>query len=174
MRRRTLLILALSLLLVIPAVVAAAASGSDAVGSSAVTADRLQEQARDCGACLYDSVNPDRDQVRDQDQDRTNAPVVVGDQIQEQKQLRLHEPPTGEVGEQTQARDRAQVRDRTSCDDAGLQLREHVRTEAQLELNLAEFRGEQQGYGPGVGGGAGPLGESPADGAGNQFGVSGR
>jgi hypothetical protein len=166
MRRRTLMILALSLMLVIPAVVAVAASGVDTVGTPAVTADRVQEQARDCGDCLYGA--PERDQVRDRDQDQTKAPDVAGDrdQVQEQKQLRIHEPAAGEAGDQVQARKREQVRDQSDCDGDGLQLREQVRTEAQRELKLAE----QKGYGPGAETGNGPMHEGPADGTGNQFG----
>ena len=176
MRRRTMLILALSLLLVIPAVVAVAASGYDAVGSPAETADQVQEQARDCGDCLYGATNPERDQVRDRDQDRTNAPDVSGDrdQVQEQKQLRIHEPASGEAGGQVQAREREQVREETDCEGDGLQLREQVRTEAQREPRLAEPQGEQKGYGPGAETGHGPQHEGPADGTGNQFGQGGR
>ena len=195
MRRRTLLILALSLLLVIPAVVAVA-SGFDAVGAPAETADQVQERARDCGDCLYGATNPERDQVRDRDQDRTNAPDVTGDrdqlqeqkqlrihepatgevreQVQEQKQLRVHEPATGGVSEQVQTRERAQVRDESNCDGDGLQLREQVRTEAQRELELGEPQGEQKGFGPGAETGNGPQHDGPADGTGNQFGQGGR
>jgi hypothetical protein len=170
MKRRTLMILALSLLLVIPAVVAVAASDFDTVGTPAATADRVQDQDRDCGDCLYGATTPDRDQVRDQD--RTTAPDVAGDrdQIQEQKQLRIHEPATGGVGDQIQAREREQVRDESNCDGDGLQLREQVRTEAQRELKLSEPQGEQKGFGPGAESGNGPLHDGPADGTGNQFG----
>ena len=171
MKRRTLLILALSLLLVIPAVVAVAASGSDAVGTPAVTADQVQERARDCGDCLYGT--PERDQIRDRDQDQTKAPDGDRDQVQAQKQLRIHDPATGE-GERVQTREREQVRDETNCDGEGLQLREQVRTEAQRELKLAEPQGEQKGFGPGAETGNGPLHEGPADGTGNQFGRGGR
>ena len=155
MRRRTLMILALSLMLVIPAVVAVAASGVDTIGTPAVTADRVQEQARDCGDCLYGATNPERDQVRDRDQDQTKAPDVAGDrdQVQEQKQLRIHEPATGEAGDQVQARVREQVRDQSDCDGDGLQVREQVRTEAQRELKLAEHKG----YGPGAESASKPL-----------------
>jgi ribosomal protein S6E (S10) len=160
------MILALSVLLVIPAVVAVASSGVDTVGTPAVTADRVQEQARDCGDCLYGA--PERDQVRDRDQDQTKAPDVAGDRDQVQKQLRIHDPVT--AGDQVQTREREQVRDQSNCDGDGLQMREQVRTEAQRELKLAE----QQGYGPGAETGNGPLYEGPADGTGNQFGQGGR
>ena len=172
MKRRTLMILALSLLLAIPAVVAVAASDFDPVGTPAVTADRVQEQTRDCGDCLYGATNPERDQVRAGNQDQTMAPDVAGDpdQVQERKQLRIHEPANGEVGERAQAREREQLRDQSNCDGDGLQLREQVRTEAQRELKLAEPQGEQKGFGPGAETGTGPLHEGPADGSGNQFG----
>lgn len=176
MKRRTLMILALSLLLAIPAVVAVAASGFDTVGTPAVTADRVQEQARDCGDCLYGATDPDRDQVRDRDQDQTKAPDVAGDrdQAQEQKQLRIHEPATGEMGEQVHTREREQVRDQSHCDGDGLQLRQQVRTEAQRELKLAEPQGEPKGFGPGAETGNGPQHDGPADRTGNQFGQGGR
>lgn len=176
MRRRTLMILALSLLLAIPAVVAVAASGFDTVGTPAATADRVQEQARDCGDCLFGATNPERDQVRDRDQDRTKAPDVTGDrdQLQEQQQLRIHEPASGEAGEQVQAREREQVREEPNCDGVGLQLREQVRTEARRELKLSEPQGEQRGFGPGAETGNGPQHDGPADGTGNQFGQGGR
>ena len=130
MRRRTLLILALSLLLVIPAVMALAASGFDAPGTPAETADQVQEQARDCGDCLYG--DPDRDQVRDRDQDRTNAPAVSGDrdQIQEQKQLRIHVPATGEVREQVQE----QKQFRIHVPATG-EVREQVQEQKQLRVH---------------------------------------
>lgn len=176
MRSRTLLILALSLLLVIPALMAVAASDFDTVGTPAVTADQVQEQARDCGDCLYGATAPERDQIRDRDQDQTNAPDVAGDrdQIQEQKQLRIHEPATGVAGDQIQARERTQVRDESNCDGEGLMLREQVQTEAQRQLQLAEPQGGQMGFGPGAETGNGPLHEGPADGTGNQFGQGGR
>jgi hypothetical protein len=171
-----MMILALSLLLVIPAVVAVAASGDDSVGTPAATADQVQEQARDCGDCQYGATNPERDQVRDRDQDRTNAPDVTGDrdQLQEQKQLRIHEPASGEAGAQVQVREREQVREETNCDGDGLQLREQVRTEARRELKLAEPQGEQKGLGSGAEAGNGPQHDGPADGTGNQFGQGGR
>ncbi len=171
MRRRTLLVLALSLLLVIPAVVAVAAGSSDSVETPAGTAE-VQEQVRDCGDCQYGATNPERDQVRDRDQDQTDAPDVAGDrdQIQEQKQLRIHEPPTGEAGEQVRAREREHVREEANCDGDGLQLREQVRTEAQRELKLAEPQSVQKGFGPGAETGNGPQHDGPADGTGNQFG----
>ena len=173
MRRRTLLILALALLLVVPAVVAVAGTGFDTVESAAVIADQTQERARDCGECLDDATTPDRDQVRDRDQDRTNAPEDADrNQVQEQKQLRIHEPGSAQVGDQVrdQVRDREQVRDQTDCDGDGLQLREQVRTEAQHELKLAEPQGEQKGHGPGAQTGSGP----PGDGTGSRFGRSDR
>lgn len=172
MRHRTLLILALSMLLVIPAVVATASNGFDAAAKPAATADRVQEQARDCGDCAYGATDPERDQVRDRDQDQTKAPDVTGDrdQIQEQRQLRIHEPVAGEVGEQVQAREREQVRDQADCDGDGLELRERVRNEERRETKLAEPQGGQQGFGPGAGTGNGPLHGGPADGTGNQFG----
>ena len=195
MRRRTLLILALSLLLVVPAVMAVASSGSD-FDSGSMTVDQVREQAqdRDCAECGYDSVVAERDQIRGRDQDRTNAPDVDREEIQEQKQLRIHDPasdvdgeriqeqkqlrihdPASDVdGEQVQTREREQVRDQANCDGDGLQLREQVRTEAQQQLKLAEPQGEQQGYGPGSESGNGPLHEGPEDGTGNQFGRGGR
>lgn len=176
MRRRTLLILALTLLLVIPAVVAVATSGSDADGTPAVTADRVQGQARECGDCLYGGTDAERDQVRDRDQDRTTAPDVAGDrdQVQEQKQLRIQEPATGEVGDQIQTREREQLRDQSNCDGDGLQLREQVRTESQRESQLGEAQGGQKGFGPGAETGNGPLHEGPTDGTGNGFGRGNR
>ncbi len=172
MRRRTLMILALSLLLVIPAVVAVAASGFDTVGTPGVTADRVQEQARDCGDCLYGATNPERDQVRDRDQDKTKAPAGDRDRIQEQKQLRIHEPATGGDGEQAQVHKREQVRDETNCDGERLQAREQMRAEVPRQMKLAQ--GEQKGYGPGSETGNGPMREGRADGTGNQFGQGGR
>jgi len=171
MKRRTLLILALSMLLVIPALVAAAASGFDAETPVAtVNQERVQDQSSDCGECLYESVDRDRDRV--QDQDRTNAPDVAADrtQIQAQNQLRIHDPASGEAGEQAQLRAHEQRRDEANCDGDGMQLREHVRTEAQVELTSSERQSEPQGYGFGAEAGNGPLHEEPADGTGNQFG----
>ena len=147
MRRRTLLIIALSLLLVIPAVMAVASSGFETDVAPAVTADKVQEQSRDCGECLYESTIAERDQVRDRDQDRTNAPSDADQkQIQEQKQLRIQEPATGDGGEETRTREREQVRDEADCVGDGLQLREQVRAEAQIEHRLAEPQGEGAGY----------------------------
>ncbi len=175
MRRRTLLILALSLLLVIPAVMAVASSGPD-FDSGSMTAEQVREQAqdRDCAECGYDSVVAERDQIRGRDQDRTNAPDVDREEIQELKQLRIHDPASDQAGEQVQTREREQVRDQANCDGDGLQQREQVRTEAQQQLKLAEPQGEQQGYGPGSEAGNGPLHEGPEDGTGNQLGRGGR
>ena len=149
MKRRTLLILALSILLVIPALVAAAANGFD-TETPVATAN----------------------QDRVQDQDRTSSPSVVADrtQIRAQNQLRIHDPATSEAGEQAQVRAREQVRDEANCDGDGLHLREQVRTEARAELTRTEREGESHGYGPGAEAGNGPLHEGPADGTGNQFG----
>jgi hypothetical protein len=161
MRRKTLLILALAMLLVVPAVMAMASSDFDGIGTiDTITAQvRQQAQDRDCGECVND---------------QSATPAVVGqrDQVRSRDQLQTQDPDLDRVRDQIQARDRDQVRDETNCDGDALQLRKQVRTEAQLETNLAGRQGEQKGYGPGTEAGNGPLHEGPQDGAGNQFGRS--
>jgi hypothetical protein len=159
MRRKTLLTLALAMLLVVPAVMAMASTGFEKVGTIDTITAQVREQAqdRDCGECVND---------------QSATPAVVGqrDQIRSRDQLQTQDPDLDQARDQTQARDRDQVRDETNCDGDALQLRKQVRTEAQLETNLAGRQGEQKGIGPGAETGNGPVHEGPADGTGNQFG----